>query len=299
MAFHIDPHIETDSYLLFEFKKSDGGIFNKTLNFLENIEVRESVSTNYSEYTPIGSNGSMFAYMGSKSRSLGLSFNLTMANIMEHSVIKPTAKHVATKESLQKRYFEDDSFKKDGDVSKKWGDMIRRFDTRWWQNLRESEKKIFKEFYPGKDKALRSFSSGLNTGADVSNDSRTDAIFQVMYWMNLIRSSVLTHSQKPYLGPPIVTLTHGMMYMSVPCICESYKISHEEQAGYDQMTYLPRRLKVEMSLREVRLRGRDFAPGSGTARNITGWDALFDEGETKYVTMDPFDQQDDIINLDK
>ena len=91
MAFHIDPHIETDSYLLFEFKKSDGGIFNKTLNFLENIEVRESVSTNYSEYTPIGSNGSMFAYMGSKSRSLGLSFNLTMANIMEHSVIKPTA----------------------------------------------------------------------------------------------------------------------------------------------------------------------------------------------------------------
>jgi len=293
MAFHIDPHIETDSYLLFEFKKSDGSVFNKTLNFLENIEVRESVSTNYSEYTPIGSNGSMFAYMGSKSRSLSLNFNLTMDNIMEHSVLKPTAKHVGDSQSLQKRYFEDDSLKRDGDVSRRWSDLIRRFDTRWWQNLRESEKKIFAQYLPGFDKVLRSSDPGSFI------DSRVESVFQVMYWINLIRSSVLTNSQKPYLGPPIVTLTHGMMYMSIPCICESYKISHDELAGYDQTTFLPRRLKIEMSLKEVRLRGKDFAPGSSTARNITGWDALFDEGETKYLTMDPFDQQDEIINLDK
>jgi hypothetical protein len=300
MAIHLDPHIEDSSYLHFEFKKSNGGLFYRTLNFLENIEIKESVDNNYTEYNPIGSNGSVFAYMGSKSRALSLSFNLTLDNIKEHTLVKPTSKEFIDKDSLKSRYFENENLKQEGSISKQWGSAISRFDLRWWQSLSKGEQDIFSKFYPDKTSLIKASTTDLfSKNINSSLGSREQAIFQVMYWLNLIRSSVLTNSQKPYLGPPIITLTHGIMYMSIPCICQSYKVSHDELAGYDQTTYLPRRLKVNMELKEVRLRGKDFAPGGPTSRNIAGWDALFDEeGKSKYITMDPFDQQDDIISLD-
>ena len=105
MAIEIDPHLEDRSFLKFEFKKSDGTPITRVLNFLENIEISESLETNYSEYTPIGSNGSVFAYLGSKSRKLDINFNLTLPNILQHSIVKSTAYNRSDKDGLKSSYF--------------------------------------------------------------------------------------------------------------------------------------------------------------------------------------------------
>ena len=133
------------------------------------------------------------------------------------------------------------------------------------------------------------------------DSNRVRSIYQVMYWVNLIRSCVLTHSKRPYLGPPIITLTHGIMFMTVPCICTSYTIDNDEEAGYDPITLLPRRIKISLSLREVRLRGGDFQPDTaGSSKLMPGWDSLYNEDKENsqgYPTMDPSDHVGGIIKL--
>ena len=309
MAFNIDPHLEDKSLLVFEFKKKKGDTFRRVLNFIENITVKESVETNYSEYTPIGSNGSIFAYLGAKSRKLDLNFNITLPNIQEHTLIKPTAQDTTDQEGIKSSYFATENF---GDFYKKdsYANLLGKFDTAFSENLTDNERKLFKEIHPKLEKevfplpqqALPFISPAAQSGAELRTEesSRIRSIYQVMYWVNLIRSCVLTHSKRPYLGPPIITLTHGIMFMAVPCICTSYTIDNDEEAGYDPITLLPRRIKISLSLREVRLRGSSFAPSEGTSRNMPGWDSLYDEDKENsqgYPTMDPFDQVGGIIKL--
>ena len=101
----------------------------------------------------------------------------------------------------------------------------------------------------------------------------------------MIRSSVLTNSSQPYLGPPLVYLNNGILYQNVPCIARSYSIGHEEEAGFDELTFLPNRLTVRMTLSEVRLKGDSFNPGSSQNSFYTpGWDSLIINGAE---TIDP------------
>jgi len=81
-----------------------------------------------------------------------------------------------------------------------------------------------------------------------SDDKNTQLI---MYWINLIRSSVVNNAddQSP---PPLLRLNHGTMYRNVPCICTNYDISHDESAGYERTSMLPKRLMVSMTLKELR-----------------------------------------------
>jgi hypothetical protein len=314
MAFNIDPHLEDKSLLVFEFKLSKptavAKTFRRLLNFIENITVKESVETNYSEYTPIGSNGSVFAYLGAKSRKLDLDFNLTLPNIQEHTLIKPTAKNPSTTAAVAtESYFNTENLgHRDDAIS--YAKLLETFSMAFHQDMSDTEKKFFKKTHDSLATEIFPIDTSqppaaLKKQEEEKNDSQQDSprmrsIYQVMYWVNLIRSSVLTHSKKPYLGPPIITLTHGIMFMSVPCICTSYSIDNDEAAGYDPITLLPRRLKITMSLREVRLRGGDFAPSEGNSRNMPGWNSLYDEDkefQQGHLTMDPFDQVENTIIL--
>jgi hypothetical protein len=298
MAFSIDPHLEDKSLLVFEFKKTDGGTFRRQLPFIENITIKEAVESNYSEYTPIGSNGSIFAYLGAKSRKLDLDFNITLPNIQEHTLVTPTAASVTTsKIGTRGAYFVTENF---GDINKAntYASLISSFDTAFSDSMTINEKKLFKEINPKlAEEVLPNPSSPLSKApgstaspTKVIQSERMKSIYQVMYWVNLIRSCVLTNSKRPYLGPPIVTLTHGIMFMNIPCICESYGIDSDEEAGYDPITLLPRRLKITLSLREVRLKGGDFAPNGDDKLLTPGWDSLYDEDKPNaqgYPTMDP------------
>lgn len=300
MAFTLDSHLEDKSYLTFEFKKTDGGTFRKGLNFLENITINESVATNYGEYTPIGSNGSVFAYMGAKSRKLELSFNLTLPHIQEFTQIRS---NFVDKDGMKSLYFRNtDLNTAEIDPTKSLAAAVAHFDFQHYSQLTFQEKQDIERLlsrYKGFGLVTQ---SGLSPKIQNNNDRRTKTLFQLMYWVNLIRSSVLTNSRKPYLGPPLVILTHGMMYMSVPCICESYTISPNEKLGYDTETLLPRVMEVKMNLREVRLRGASHVPGiAGQSRHMPGWDSLYSEdtaSDSNFVTIDPFDQTNNIINID-
>lgn len=113
---------------------------------------------------------------------------------------------------------------------------------------------------------------------------KTRAIDLIIYWINIIRASVVNNADNPLYGPPILRLKHGIMYQNIPCICQDYRIDWEENMGYDIDTLLPRRIKVALKLEE--LRTGDFGKFDRNdiigKDNLAGWEAVIDEG-----TMDP------------
>tara|TARA_R110002020_G_scaffold82948_4_gene205601 strand:+ start:1036 stop:2064 length:1029 start_codon:yes stop_codon:yes gene_type:complete len=119
-----------------------------------------------------------------------------------------------------------------------------------------------------------------NPGADaeVASSPIVKAIDVIIYWVNIIRSSVINSASNPLYGPPIVRLSHGILYEDVPCICKDYSLSYNESAGFNIDTLLPRQIKVTMKLEENRT--GDFGEFNGesqntrTRDNLAGWEAV-------------------------
>lgn len=284
----VDRQLENRSKLVFHFKNNSGpNDIVRTLHFAENIDVRETIQSNYSEYTPLGSNGSVFTYLGSKSRGLDITFNITLPNIMAHTLIKPPTS------SKKARISKNDYFVT-ANITKEQSSYMPA------ASIRSNIEKFAEDFInniigdpndTGKFEDLpfplqNSVSRGITTG--IGAETRLNAILKTMYWVNLIRSSVLTSAKNPSLGPPIVRLVHGILYQNVPCIVTQYNISHQPSAGYDEVTLLPKVLTVSMSLKEVRLRGLDFNPENETTSDMMpGWDSFIEEG---FATLDPMNR---------
>ena len=284
----VDRQLESRSKFVFEFNPTDGKPpIIRTLHFAENIDIKESVQTNYSEYTPLGSNGSVFTYLGSRSRAFDVNFNITLPNIMMHTLIKPPT------ESKKSKVTKDDYFVKSLNSGKD------KFSLRPIEGITGNIEKFANDFInnilldghdvdalvgqAGGQFLLNDVRRGITEGP--GSQTRLTSLLKVMYWVNLIRSSTMTSSKKPSLGPPIVRMIHGIMYQNVPCIVTDYSISHDPNAGYDEVTLLPRVLKISMKLREVRLRGRDFNPTDvGAADMMPGWDSFIEQG---FATFDP------------
>ena len=312
MAFAIDSHLEDHSKLTFHFMTDPGSEstsdsadrgkpIERELPFFENINIEESVSTNYSEYTPIGSNGSMFAYLGTKSRDLNLSFNLTLPHIMRYSFIKLTAQPKPKTEVTEEDYQAPKDSKENKNSTNSYGDFISHFDRRFFDKLTDEEKRFLPIKYPRFNSLLAE--SGLSQAGGLEptvNERRARASINMAYIMNLIRSSLITHSMTPWTGPPILRLKHGMLYQDVPCICQSYNISYDEAAGYDPVLMVPRVLTVKMSLKEVRLRGSAFIPGNTKFSDFQkGWDTFFERNKDRYTIGDPFDENRIIITREE
>tara|TARA_R100000951_G_scaffold115423_2_gene123460 strand:+ start:342 stop:1370 length:1029 start_codon:yes stop_codon:yes gene_type:complete len=108
----------------------------------------------------------------------------------------------------------------------------------------------------------------------------------IIYWTNIIRSSVVNNADNPIYGPPTIRLRHGILYQDIPCICTDYSISYNEAAGYDINTLLPRQLNITMNLEEIRT--GDFGKFNTTKitqqDNLAGWEAVVN-GDTH--SMDP------------
>ena len=120
--------------------------------------------------------------------------------------------------------------------------------------------------------------------------AKADLVDMIVYWVNIVRSSVTNNAVDPTLGPPIVRVNHGILYQNVPCICTGYDIAADNNAPMDVDTLLPYRLKVTMTLEEMRT--GDFGQyRSGTGANepqaisrdnLAGWESVIVHG-----TMDP------------
>lgn len=105
---------------------------------------------------------------------------------------------------------------------------------------------------------------------------RLKTIDLIIYWVNVVRSSVINHAKTPVFGPPIVRLRHGIMFQDIPCVCTDYRVSYDESAGHDLKTLLPRRIKISMNLEEVRTGDfGDFDPNQQVAKdNLAGWESV-------------------------
>ena len=104
----------------------------------------------------------------------------------------------------------------------------------------------------------------------------------LIYWVNIVRSSVLNNSQNPIYGPPIIRLRHGVMYQDIPCLCTGYTISVEEKAGHDLQTLMPRRLKISMNLEENRTGdfGKFEQNNPVKKDNLAGWESVLTGPQT-------------------
>ena len=97
----------------------------------------------------------------------------------------------------------------------------------------------------------------------------------LLFFISLLRTSVVNNANNPMYGPPLLRLSFGTLYQSVPCICKSYNLAWEEEGGYHLETLTPRRLKVDLTLEEIRV--GDFGhyePAKYLVRdNLTGWES--------------------------
>jgi len=272
-----ERHLEDKSKLVFQFSiDEEPRVKIKTLNFMENIQINEKVVANYAQYTPIGSNGSTFAYLGSKSREFDISFNITLPHIMESTLIKPEVTNpTPSKAELQQSFFltSTDLLLQEIASPNNYKSFIKHVDRQHQDLLTE------------KDIRIEDSGSDGGIGFGFPRDTlRQEALVKVMHWVNLIRASCLNHSKKPYLGPPLVRLFHGILYTDVPCLVNSYNITYDQMNGFDAKTMLPRVISVKLTLKEVRLRGREFSPGSD-GDYMPGWDSMFVDND--FVTLDP------------
>jgi hypothetical protein len=142
----------------------------------------------------------------------------------------------------------------------------------------------------GADQTITTFDGAKSSQSQFSigNDAflnKMKVIDVVIYWINIIRSSVVNNAQNPIYGPPIIRLRHGVLYQDVPCICNDYSITVDERAGYDLQTLLPRKLQIKLKLEEFRT--GDFGEFDQTTQigkdNLAGWESVL----TGPQTMDP------------
>ena len=100
----------------------------------------------------------------------------------------------------------------------------------------------------------------------------------LQYVMNHIRASVIGSGQVGVKGPPIVQLKYGAMYDFVPCIIKDYRMQPVEDAGYDTKSLFSQRLKISLTLEEMRsVHGNSFGDPSVTG-NLPGWESILANG---------------------
>lgn len=92
--------------------------------------------------------------------------------------------------------------------------------------------------------------------------------------INNIRSAVIGTQQMPVKGPPIVELKWGTMYNFTPCIITDYKITPIEAAGYDTKSLTAQRLKVSLTLEEMRNINGNLWGNPEVGGDLPGWDSI-------------------------
>lgn len=297
--FKVQPLISKGrSQLIFEYYKGDKAHI-RILDFFENIAVKESQKSNLISYNPISRAGNLYSYGGAKSRNFSLSFNITLG-----AVLKVSKDYYIQDRELRDRsedfFVEEHTTTDDEYYFDQFGKAdVSHYDMNFLNLLEEYQPdavpfmtsdpdrlRAITSIEPGGTRADADAGSFGEIGSDVTMaDQRRHIINVIMFWVNMIRSSVVNDAQNPMNGPPIVRLRHGTLYRDVPCVCKSYNIAWDEKAGYDLRTLLPRVIKVGMSLEEYRVSTeRDYIYGEMLNRDaLAGWEQLM----KKPYSMDP------------
>ena len=313
-AIVVDRNLDQRSFLDFKFpKKAEGGpALSVKLPFFENIQITEAKKARYQTYKPISRSSSLYTYLGADSRKLNLTFFLTYHNIqaapggVQDYINARSGDSVEEIKRLFKKKSEQPSASQTQTLTSEYRTQVRDSAQQvlgeWGNFLSVTEEQYFATRY------------GLETGGNIEdivgqanvtqtttdqvltsnqNDAiavKANLIDMIVYWVNIIRSSVTNNAIDPTLGPPIVRVNHGILYQNIPCICTGYDIAMDNNASMDIDTLLPHRIKVTMTLEEMRTGDfGQFRAGAGedepqaiSRDNLAGWESVIVHG-----TMDP------------
>ena len=259
------------SKLSFHYDHGNGDISISRLPFFENIKVDESKSARWKKYNVVSRSSDLYAYLGADSRKLSLSFSMTLPHIQ--SLIDDVG--WTNYKDLQ---IEDpkEEFSKAPPDPTDTPDSPSFLDSA--NSFLDSAKAVNDETdsFSLLDLGIAALNSVVDTAKDLSVQ------YTVMFWVNTIRTCVSNNAKDPSLGPPIIRLTHGVMFQDVPCIATSVSITSDPLAGYDKKNLLPRKIDVTMSLEEFRMGNLgDYSAGDVTERdNLAGWEAVIKTGST-------------------
>ena len=297
------------------------------LPFFENVQINESKKARYQKYSLISRSSNLYSYLGADSRTISVQFSLTLPHLLEEHPEINIDKYISYLTDKDNVENEKKRFKEPYAVESTPKGMAFKLGTKYTRelaqdsanqvllNLEAASNGIFnpeEKAYLGARYGLQQLSLAQNvqqlsptefiTGGafreqvrqgkqfienNQTNQLKHRIIDLIIYWTNIIRSSVVNYAKNPMYGPPVIRLNHGIMYQNVPCICTDYSIQYEEQAGYDMDTLLPRKIKVNLKLEENRTGDfGEFDPKGDmiTKDNLAGWEAVV-LGETN--SMDP------------
>ena len=241
-----------------------------TLPFFENISITESQTPRWSKHDILGRNGQLFTFTGSQSRSINLSFTMTMPHIKESNP-HPAARYISGSEDAKSAVRE--SMRESLNVA-------QQID---YANPLSSKSPAMDpaKSDPGPPEPTFGKKDDFSQSTSIKK-KHAHTISITKWWINVIRTSTLNNGQDPRLGPPVIMLKHGPLYQDAKFICQKYEISFDENAGYDLESLLNRRILVSMDLLEVKF-GNGYLPGDVNKGDaLTGWQDLLD-----YGMMDP------------
>ena len=266
--------------LIFEYPSETGENTIVFLPFFENPKITETQSANYAEYNPVARAGSLYAYTGASSRKLKVSFNMTLPHLALHpmGVERYLRVYSGNSKEARKRLFTKDltfsSKQKPGDPARS---LSFALDQAFQEIAVEKGQVPAPLFLIGTEQGFEI--EELNSLTPTQRNSVLDTL---IFFVTLLRTSVVNKVTNPLLGPPLIRLDFGSMYQSVPCICKSFNLSYEEAAGYDLRTTTPRVIKASINLEEIRI--GDFStyePATITKRdNLTGWESAIGSPHT-------------------
>lgn len=321
----VDRALPERTKLMFYFPMPTAGdsYYVVELPFFENVAIKEAKKARYQKYNLISRSSNLYSYLGADSRTIDVTFNMTLPHILEEHPDINMDKYISYMQDKDNVELEKQKFLEPYKVQSIPKGMAFTLGTDYTKSLaRESAKQVLtsldsttqggfnnedREYFGNRYNlgslalsqiAERSTSvkeqlfSPFNFAVQGIEYNQTQQlkyriIDLIIYWTNIIRSSVVNYSKNPIYGPPIIRLRHGIMYQDIPCICNSYSIDYNEAAGYDLDTLLPRQIKINLKLEELRTGDfGEFAPqGNPIERdNLAGWEAVV-LGETN--SMDP------------
>jgi hypothetical protein len=319
----VDRRLPDRSFLNFQFPRDrEGGPpLSIILPFFENVKILEKKRARYQKYQPISRSSELYAYLGANSRQLTLSFALTLKHIESEGPNIETYMNALTEETYTtvKEKFKGKSINPPPSQAALLGgqylegakDSANSVINSWYSFLEPYELGYLEARYgiyaqpdslaietaaavtPGVGGMLWAATLQANQqhfGQESNNmlDRKTKVIDMVIYWVNLIRSSVTNNSMDPTLGPPVIRINHGIMYQDIPCVCMSYSVEADPLAPLDMDTLLPQRINIEMNLEEIRtgnfgqFRKKDEGGTAVSRDNLAGWEAVI-----THSTMDP------------
>ena len=318
---HVDRKLDERARLRFEFPQPEGKLPQIRLcPFFENPTISESKAANLVKYDTLGRPGTLFGFTGAKSRTFKVDFHMTLPHLVNMATSHLTRlPSPPTAEQLQEEFFNKNRTAKEaGTITSQWekkrAELARLIngttvDEQLLIGMRDrglisggdAEALHAGTFGGSSPVPLPESSPDYDLALKGSNGSvyGESALFQqtvefMIFWINLIRSSVLNNVNNPTLGPPIIRLSFGMLYNNIPTVAENYSIAIDELAGYDVVSLLPNRIKLSLTLHEVQ-KNPNSDSDQRREDTIFGWerniDRIFLKESNGNPTADDYSQQ--------